>query len=198
MNHDANIKATGTKVAATKTVSSIRAAGKPVLTLERYKKDLRYDPTSGEHIAVRAIGGRSKGKSAGTLSNGYRQIFIGYWAYRSNRLAWLAMKGKFPPKGYFVDHINGNRADDRWSNLRLATPQQNARNRRPCKRNKSGKVGVCVGSKPNTWQAHITVDDKTTVFKCREVLEDAIADRCEAEKHYFGDFAAKVSELADG
>ncbi|MCP4079309.1 MAG: hypothetical protein GY743_03605 [Planctomycetaceae bacterium] len=82
-----------------------------------------------------------------------------------------------------IDHINGNRSDDRWCNLRAATYQEN--DRKPCASNKSGKVGVCIGQKPGTWQATITVDNKTKTFKCREALEDAIADRCKAERHYF-------------
>ncbi len=128
---------------------------------------------------------------AGTIANGYRQIEIDYKLFRGARLAWLYVNGTWPD--CLVDHISGNRDDDRWCNLRAATYQQNSRNRKPCKRNKSGKVGVCVSIDTDKWDANITVDSRTIKLGCFEVKEDAIAARCEAEKHYFGEFARRVS-----
>jgi len=180
-------------------VKERRAAGRPVLTQSRVKSVGLYNPNVGKWTALIARGSLTVGQEIGTLTpQGYRQIFIDYWPYRSARLAWLYMTGSFPPEGYCVDHINGNKSDDRWCNLRLATPQQNARNRGPCPRNTSGKVGVCKGIKPGIWNANITINEKTKSLGNFECKEDAIAARCKAEKHYFGEFAADAARYSDG
>jgi hypothetical protein len=132
------------------------------------------------------------GRQAGTITNGYRQIEIDYKLFKAARLAWLYMTGSWPEN--LVDHVNGNRSDDRWCNLRAATYQENARNRKPGKRNKSGKVGVAIGSKTDTWIAHITIDNQTLKLGCFEVIGDAVEARCAAEKHYFGVFARRASQ----
>ncbi len=163
------------------------------LTQTRLVEVLDYDPVTGRFIWKISRPGCVLGREAGTIANGYRQIEVDFKLFRAGRLAWLYMTGSFPPDGMFVDHVNGERADDRWENLRLATPQQNARNRGPCPRNKSGKVGVCVGQKPDTWEATITINSRTRLLGRFECLDDAIAVRCEAERHYFGDFARRFT-----
>lgn len=163
------------------------------LTQERLHEVLQYDPDLGTFTWKYPRPGVQPGREAGTMAKGYRQIEIDFKLFRGGRLAWLYVTGSFPPDGMLVDHANGNRADDRWENLRLATPQQNARNRGLCRRNKSGKVGVCIGQKPGTWEATITINNRTRLLGRFECLGDAVAVRCEAEKHYFGDFARRVS-----
>ncbi len=127
---------------------------------------------------------------AGTISMGYRQIQIDGILCRASRLVWLYQTGAFPADGLFVDHINGVRDDDRWSNLRLATPAQNARNRRP----KEGRKACGVYRSGNLFQAIIEADGVRHQLGCFKCEETAIAARCEAERHYFGDFARQVRE----
>ncbi|MCP4183585.1 MAG: HNH endonuclease [Hyphomicrobiales bacterium] len=172
----------------------IRQLGKPDITAKYARSIIDYKPDFGIMTARINRGGLRIGQQVGTINlQGYRQVFIDYWSFKASRLAFLMMEGHWPPAGMMMDHIDGDKANDKWSNLRLATPQQNARNRRPCKRNKSGKVGVCIGTDPDKWEANITVDNKTLKLGCFEVKADAVAARCVAEKHYFGEFARRAS-----
>lgn len=59
------------------------------------------------------------------------------------------------PRGMHVDHINGNPLDNRRSNLRLVTPQQNAANRKPTGKGSSQYKGVYWDKKRQCWRAQI-------------------------------------------
>lgn len=84
---------------------------------------------------------RAAGEEAGYPNNiGYRQVMIGKKIYSVHRIAWAIYYGEHPNEE--VDHINGNRSDNRLCNLRLATSSQNNQNRRLSTRNKSGVKGV--------------------------------------------------------
>jgi len=180
------------------TVKQIRLLGRPEFSQSRLMELLNYNPKKGNWVWNNGRGGQAAASPAGTLANGYRQIFIEYWAWRSARLAWLYQTGSFPSDGYYVDHINGNRSDDRWCNLRLATPQQNARNRRPWPGNTSGKVGVHPIKSSGLWGAEIGLNNRNIKLGAFECKADAIAARCEAERHYFGEFAADAARYSDG
>lgn len=81
-------------------------------------------------------------------ANGTRNPVTGYWAvgidgrnYYHHRLAFLFMTGEWP--AHHVDHINGDRADNRWCNLRSCTPTVNQQNlRAPQSNNRTGLLGV--------------------------------------------------------
>jgi len=64
------------------------------------------------------------------------------------------------PKGLQVDHINGDRLDNRRSNLRLCTQSQNASNRGKNKNNTSGYKGVSWNKREKKWSARIRVNGK--------------------------------------
>ena len=87
------------------------------------------------------------------------------------------------PKGMQVDHINGNRMDNRRCNLRVCSNQQNSFNRK-CN-------GYYFRKDLNKWQSYITVNNKTITLGCYEKEEDAIRVRKEAEEKYFGDYRRK-------
>ena len=92
-----------------------------MITQEKLKSILRYDLHTGWFIKTNMPLG-SVGK------NGYLSIRIDYKSYYLHRLAFLYMTGSFPE--HDVDHINGNRHDNSWSNLREATRSQNLQNRK--------------------------------------------------------------------
>ena len=92
------------------------------------------------------------------------------------------------PSNLQVDHINGDRLDNRKCNLRLATNQQNSFNKGVYKHNKSGVTGVSWQSRDKRWKASIKVNQKLIHLGNFSNKLDAIKARKEAEKCYFGDF----------
>lgn len=94
-----------------------------------------------------------------------------------------------PPKGMTVDHINGDRSDNRRCNLRVCTQAQNSHNKHSSPLNKSGKIGVYLNKKSLKWVAQIGVNHKTICLGTYENLDDAINARKEAEEKYYGEYA---------
>lgn len=182
-NHGALVVVEGKDMGAARAVPKARQ-----LTAERAREVLNYDPETGAMtVKLWRPGCRKAGELAGTLYRGYWRIQIDGKLYKRSRLAWLMMTGAWPR--HFIDHIDGNRSDDRWCNLREATPAQNARNRGKSNRNTSGKVGVHPVKATGKWGAEICVNGRNLKLGAFECRADAVAARCEAERHHFGAFA---------
>lgn len=114
-----------------------------MLTLERLKQMLRYEPSTGDFVWLvsprRSVPAMSL---AGTVTaKGYRTITIDRVNHKAHRLAWFYMTGEWPPAD--TDHINGVRHDNRFLNLRPASRELNQQNRRKANaQNKTGVLGV--------------------------------------------------------
>lgn len=92
------------------------------------------------------------------------------------------------PDDMYVDHINRDTYDNRKSNLRICTNQENNRNKGLYSHNTSGVAGVVWDKSRNKWKAQIVVDGKC-IFLGRFIeKEDAIKSRQEAEIKYFEDY----------
>ncbi|MDE1814536.1 MAG: HNH endonuclease, partial [Thaumarchaeota archaeon] len=128
------------------------------------------------------------GARAGTrLPLGYWQIYLGGKRYLAHRLAWLYMTGAFPT-GH-IDHINRDPSDNRWVNLRAATPSQNLANQGLSKSNKSGFKGVCWNKRKRKWQAGIRIGGKQTWLGLFSDPAQAHAAYVRAAIREFGEFA---------
>lgn len=115
-----------------------------------------YQPDTGHFIvrAKRNPGGRQKvGMLAGSLdTNGRRQLLMKGQYVMAHRAAWLVYFGHWP-KGQ-IDHLNGNRDDNRIANLRDVSAAVNSQNKRKAYRNStSGLLGACKSG--NQWVAEI-------------------------------------------
>jgi len=90
---------------------------------------LNYDPETGLFRWKTKSGRQAVGSIAGSKHNlGYISISINKKRYYAHRLAFLCMTGKFPEN--VVDHINGIKDDNRWSNLLACTQSKNMENRK--------------------------------------------------------------------
>lgn len=93
---------------------------KAEITVEFAKANFHYDPESG--LLCKVINGVLK-PCLHANDKGYLCAYIGNRRVVAHRVAWALMTGKFPVEG--LDHIDGDRTNNRWSNLREANPTQN-------------------------------------------------------------------------
>jgi hypothetical protein len=148
-----------------------------LLTQDLVKRFLRYDPETGDWTWIEQINSRVEvGDAAGTISvHGYRIItFFGY-KYRSARLAFLYMTGRWPDKE--VDHENRCKTDDRWVNLRDVTRSDNQINRDLQGNNTSGERGIHWDTNRNKWFAQVKRDNVTFSVGRYDTMEEAVSAR---------------------
>lgn len=93
----------------------------------------------------------------------------------------------WPPD--FLDHINGDRLDNRICNLRLATWSENAMNAPKRRNNTSGYKGVFWDAKREKWMALIGIDGRYRNLGRYDTKEEAFAAYCAGCKKYHGEFA---------
>lgn len=101
-----------------------------------------------------------------------------------------------PPKGKQVDHINGNKLDNRRNNLRMCSPQENCFNRKHRKDSHSIYKGVSAffytkknGDTKTYYKATIQVNKKPMYLGTYKTQYSAAKAYNEAAKTHFGKFA---------
>ena len=153
------------------------------LTQERLKELLHYDPDTG--VFTWKIGRRCvrAGSVAGSLCwQGYRHIETGGKSYMAHRLAWIWLYGPWPADQ--IDHISGDRDDNRISNLRGVDGGGNAKNQKIGKKNTTGIIGVSWNSAKGKFRAAIGLDNKKIYLGDFSTLSEARASRKAAERKY--------------
>jgi len=113
------------------------------LTVEYVRHALNYNPDTGEFTRAVSTGPNCRvGAVAGSIDRqGYRRISLLGKLRAAHQLAWLTHYGT--PPGADIDHINGNRSDNRIANLRLVDHSTNLENQRSARSdNKLGVLGV--------------------------------------------------------
>lgn len=145
-----------------------------VITPEKLRELLRYDPETGVFTYRVQRGGRAAGARAGTINKeGYVTIHLCYRLYAAHRLAWLYMKGVWPAD--LIDHKNCIRSDNIWTNLREADDSLNQQNIRRAPRNKkySRLLGAVWSKQRSRWASRIRYKGKCRSLGFFESEEDA-------------------------
>lgn len=147
---------------------------------------LRYEPETGK-LFWRLTGCLRCDNKFGereaftcTTNQGYKiGGVLGLTYTQAHRVIWKMMTGEDPD---VVDHINGKRADNKWSNLRSVCVQDNARNKGLAKDNTTGRTGVYRNrSRRNPWRATIMIRGQSTDLGQFRTFELACAARKAAE-----------------
>jgi hypothetical protein len=164
------------------------------ISISRVRELLDYNPDNGLFTWKVDRNRGLKGMIAGhwqsadpRFRDGYVKIKIDDSTYCAHRLAWLLMTGAWPLDQ--VDHINGDRTDNRWLNLRLANNQQNRRNSKKHRNNTSGIKGVSWDKNAGKWRAHIRINYKLKALGRFDNIEDARDAYQAAIKAAYGEFA---------
>jgi hypothetical protein len=133
----------------------------PPCTIEHLRTSLNYDASTG-HFTWLVHKRRPDliGKRAGSAqAKGYWAIAIHNRKQLAHRLAWAYMTGEWPTQ--HIDHINGNKQDNRFCNLRQVSRHGNLQNiRKATKASKSGFLGVSAHQ--GKWRAQIMADGVIT------------------------------------
>lgn len=156
-----------------------------MITQDRLKELFEYLPGSGDMVRIKAVPGTRIGDKASYIAhNGYMKLTIDRKSYPVHRLAFLYMTGQYPESGVDVDHIDHNRANNKWSNIRLVSRQENMRNAKRSKANKSGYTGVGWCKQQSQWYASIMISGRHKKIGRFDSLIDAVAARIRANKLY--------------
>lgn len=141
---------------------------------------LSYCPETGLLRWKVARGRCAAGSVAGyDTGRGYIGVRVNKRCTYAHRVAFLLMTGREPE---FVDHISGDRSDNRWANLREVDRSGNGMNMRTPASNKSGVIGVFWNKGVGKWTAKIKKNQASTSLGHFDDFNDAVAARKQAEK----------------
>lgn len=159
------------------------------LTQAILKEYTVYDPDTGIFTLIKSGSPRNKNSlpmRIGTLgSSGYLRAMVAGKKVPLHVMAVIYMTGKAPDRDKLevVDHINGDKSDNRWVNLRVISSGENIRNQKQLKNStKSGVTGV--NQRGSKFYAHIRIDTKLRHLGSFATLEEAVAARQHALKEH--------------
>jgi len=147
-----------------------------MLTYDNAINAVEYDVITGEFSYLKSFSRSSNGH---VNQLGYRLISIRGKQYYAHRLAWLLTHRRWPRDQ--IDHINGNRSDNRLVNLRECTVAENAQNTGKKNSNTSGYVGVTWVKTRKKWMAHIRVSGRKINLGLFSTSEEAADAYCRAK-----------------
>lgn len=146
------------------------------------KSLIHYDPLTGSFTwaVTHPKWLYRKGESAGYIDkqSGYYRLKIDGKAYQGHIMAFLYMTGDYPPKGTVIDHIDHNRSNNAWANLRNITKQENSRNVSATRLSKTGHQGV--RQRGYKYIAYIKIDGKVKHLGTFGSASEAVSARKKA------------------
>jgi hypothetical protein len=154
----------------------------PIITAARLRELVSYDPETG-HFTARVTWPKTPaGKRLGTIGPlGYVQMGLAYGKYYAHRLAFLYVTGEWPAGT--VDHVDGERANNRWNNLRDVPHGVNVENvLRARKHSSSGLLGASWSTRRGHWTATVRVKGRNIYIGSFDSAEAAHTAYLEAKR----------------
>ncbi len=152
---------------------------------------LKYDPDTGDVVWIKKPSLRANirigDKATNMDAKSYYVVGFKNSVYKLHRVIWFLQTGKQPIET--IDHKDGNHTNNKWSNLREATKQENNRNRNKQRNNTSGFKGVSWLKSNNSWVAQATLDTNRVYLGCFATPELAHAAYCNFIEEYHKEFA---------
>ena len=164
-------------------------------SVDLFKSLLDYNPITGNLIwkkrprssfpslgDCKAWNTKYSCKPAGCLNGkGYCQLPVNGIKYLAHRIIYFMFHGIMPD---FIDHIDGNRANNKIDNLRSVTHSENLKNSKLYSTNTSGFTGVYWCNTSKKWKSTIKVDGKAVHLGCFDSVRDAADARLDAGIKY--------------
>ena len=143
-----------------------------IIEIDEVVSSFLYNEETGEITRTKFRGLPSNIKTLQQASKSrYPMIRFNGKSYTAHRIAWVLKTKDYPE--FDIDHINGNKWDNRWCNLRIATRSQNCQNKQIYAKSKSGVKGVCFHKLTGKWLAQIKVDGRHVFRKLFNTIDDA-------------------------
>lgn len=138
--------------------------------IDEIKKCVSYNPDTGKFTWIENLmkpknwNTRFSGKEAFLTKDKFGYLYgrVNYKRMLAHRVAWAMHYGKWPD--CHIDHINGDKGDNRIANLRDVSISENQWNRKDNKNNTSGYKGVYWSSKDSRWISNIHVGGKKIIL----------------------------------
>lgn len=162
-NRACNLQLTSREAMKAETASKIKTNTHQI-THDDLQKCLRYDPETGIIYHTRdSVNGKAKAgdRACRYWSDGYFVVKLERINIRAHRAAWMLYHGITLTTAQQIDHINGDRGDNKIENLRVVTPSVNSQNRhKPRSGNMSGFMGVTATRTTGIWTATVCLEGK--------------------------------------
>jgi len=131
-----------------------------LIEIKRLLEIVIFEPTTGLFRWTITRCGVQGGRIAGSPNKaGYIYLKLDGIRYSAHRVAWFWTTGKWPENQ--IDHIDGDKANNRIANLRESTVSENAQNQTKAqRRSAAGLLGVAWIKKSRTWCAYIGINGK--------------------------------------